>query len=89
MYGKMHSHDTVEQAFSQKGVRVSFGHPIADFGHPNIHIFLCIMQWDEKELDTQFAPNVYFWTPNSEILANALLLSITDYVFHDSKVFNL
>ena len=30
------------------------------------------MQWDEKELDTQFTPNVYFWTPNSEILAKAL-----------------
>ena len=27
------------QAFSQRGVRVSIGHPIADFGHPNIHIF--------------------------------------------------
>ena len=27
------------------------------------------MQWDEKELDTQFTPNVYFWTPNSEILS--------------------
>ena len=31
------------------------------------------MQWDEKELDTQFNPNVYFWTPNSEILAKALV----------------
>ena len=30
------------------------------------------MQWDEKKLDTQFTPNVYFWTPNSEILAKAL-----------------
>ena len=30
------------------------------------------MQWDEKELDTQFTPNVYFWTPNSEVLAKAL-----------------
>ena len=28
------------QAFSQRGVRVSFGHSIADFGHPNIHIFV-------------------------------------------------
>ena len=27
------------------------------------------MQWDEKELDTHFTQNVYFWTPNSEILA--------------------
>ena len=25
--------------FSQRGVSMSFGHPIADFGHPNIHIF--------------------------------------------------
>ena len=32
------------------------------------------MQWDEEDLDTQFIPNVYFWTPNSEILAKALLL---------------
>ena len=24
------------------------------------------MQWDEKELDTKFTPNVYIWTPNSE-----------------------
>ena len=50
---------------------------IADFGHSNI--FVCIMQWDEKELDTQFTPNVYFWTPNSEILAKALnMLSLID-----------
>ena len=34
------------------------------------------MQWDEKELDTQFTPNVYFWTPNSEILAKAVVLII-------------
>ena len=27
------------------------------------------MQWDDKE----FTQNVYFWTPNSEILAKALL----------------
>ena len=33
------------------------------------------MQWDEKELDTQFTLNVYFWTPNSEILAKALNIS--------------
>ena len=39
---------------------------------PNIHIFVYIRQWDEKELDTQFNPNVYFWTPNSEVLAKAL-----------------
>ena len=46
-----------DQAFSQRGVWVSFGHPVADFGHRDIHI-LCvfIMQWDEKELDTQFTP---------------------------------
>ena len=50
------------QAFSQRGVRVSFGHPIADFGDTLISIFLCITQRD-----------VYFWTPNSEILAKALL----------------
>ena len=30
------------------------------------------MQWDKKELDTQFTPNVCFCTPNSEILAKAL-----------------
>ena len=30
------------------------------------------MQWDEKELDTNFTLNVYFWIPNSEILAKAL-----------------
>ena len=32
------------------------------------------MQWDEKELDTQLTPNVYFWTPNSKILAKALIV---------------
>ena len=41
----------------------SFEHPIADFGHRNICIFLCIMQWDEKELDTQFTPKAYFRHP--------------------------
>ena len=55
------------RAFSQRGVWVFFG-------HPNIHIFVynvyhAIIQCDEKELKTQFTPNVYFWTPNSEILA--------------------
>ena len=29
------------------------------------------MQWNEKELDAQFIPNVHFWTPNSEILPKA------------------
>ena len=62
----------LKQNFSQRGVWLSFGHPMADFGHPNIHIFLCIMQWDDKALYTQFTPNVYFWTPDSEILAKAL-----------------
>ena len=33
-----------------------------------ISILFCIMQWDEKELDTQFT--LFFLTPNSEILAN-------------------
>ena len=54
----------LNQAFSQRGVWVSSGHPIADFFY--------FMQWDEKELDTQFIPNVYFWIPNSEILTKAL-----------------
>ena len=35
------------------------------------------MQWDEKELDTQVTPNVYFWKPNSQILANALVVMYT------------
>ena len=41
---------------------MSFVHLIADFGHPNIQIFVynALMQWDEKELDTQFTPDVYF-----------------------------
>ena len=38
------------------------------------------MHWDEKELDTQFTPNVYFWTPSTEILAKALHL--IDYFFY-------
>ena len=33
-----------------------------------------ILQWDEKELDPQITPNVYFWTPNSEILAKTLVV---------------
>ena len=33
------------------------------------------MQWDEKELDSQLTPSVYFWTPNFEILAKALVKS--------------
>ena len=32
-----------------------------------------MMQWDKKVLETQFTLNVYIWTPNSEILAKALL----------------
>ena len=83
----------LQQAFSQRGVRVSFWHPVAEFGHPNnIHIFLCIMQWDKTELDTQFTTNVYFWTPNSEILAIALHYSdgvhyaVTDLILRTSSI---
>ena len=50
------------------GVWVSFGHNLDTL----ISIFLCIIQWDKKELNTQVTPNVYFWTPNSEILATAM-----------------
>ena len=51
---------------------MSIGYPFANFGQPKIHIFWCTIQWDEKELGTHFTPNMYFWTPNSEILAKAL-----------------
>ena len=37
------------------------------------------MYWDEKELDTQFTPNVYFWIPNSEILAKALCPNMINF----------
>ena len=47
-----------------------FGHPMADFGHPNIHIFVC--NGMKKNWTPNSPPNVYFWTPNSEILAKAL-----------------
>ena len=40
------------------------------------------MQWDKKELDTQFTTNVYFWIPNSEILAKALLKHEQDNIIH-------
>ena len=59
------------QAFSQRGVRVSFGHPIADFEHPNIHIFVYnAMGW--KGIGHPIHHKCVFslfWTPNSEILA--------------------
>ena len=49
--------------------------------HPNSNIFFLILQWDEKELYTQFDPNyAYFWTPNSEILAKALVQKTTNCV---------
>ena len=50
------------KAFGQRGVWVSVGHPIADFRHPNIHIFCAQCNGIKKN-----------WTPNSEILAKALL----------------
>ena len=59
------------QAFSQRGVRVSFGHPFAEFGHPNIHIFV-YNAMGCKGIGHPIHPNVYFWTPNFEILAKAL-----------------
>ena len=58
------------QAFSQRGVRVSFGHPIADFGHPNIHI--CVynaMGW--KGIGHPIHPKYAFWAPYSDILAKS------------------
>ena len=45
-----------------------------------IFIILCIMQWDEKELDTQFTPNVHIWTPNSEILDKAMVQHTDQFV---------
>ena len=40
------------------------------------------MQWDEKKLDTQYTPNVYIWTPNSEFLAKALFhITFQDKLF--------
>ena len=62
----------LHQAFSQRGVWVSFEHPKLILLIFYTLIFFCIMQWDEKELATQFTQNLYFWTPNSEILATAL-----------------
>ena len=46
-----------------------------------IYIFLCLMQWDKKVLETQFTANVYIWTPNYEIMAKALL-SVKIAVFY-------
>ena len=60
------------QGFSQRGVRVSFGHPSADFGHLNIHIFVYnAIGW--KGIGHPIHLNMYFWTPNSKILAKVLL----------------
>ena len=39
------------QAFSQKGVQVSFEHSIADFGHPNIFIF-CVYKCNGMKKNT-------------------------------------
>ena len=49
------------------------------------------MQWDEKEKnwDTQFTSNVYFWTPNSEILVKAPMYRAnpwTLYLTHQGDV---
>ena len=44
------------------------------------------MQWNEKELDTQFSPNVYFWTPNSKILAKALDIDTYYRLFQLTKL---
>ena len=64
---------TLKQAFSQRGIRVSFGHPIADFErvpkYPYMY-FMCVMQWDEKELDTQ-SPN----SPQMCIFGHPILIS--------------
>ena len=54
--------------------------PLAREVTPKYPYVLCIMQWDEKELDTRFTPNVYFWIPNSGILAKALLSSENNYL---------
>ena len=62
------------QAFSQRGVWVSLDNLLLSLD-TLICVYIYIMQWNEKELDTQFTPNVYFWTPNSEILAKALILA--------------
>ena len=56
-----------------EGCLVSFGHPIADFGCPNNHIF-CVLCNGMKINWTPNSPQMcIFWTPNSEILAEALL----------------
>ena len=58
------------QAFSQRAVRVSYGYPITDFGYPDIHIFLCIMQWDEK---VQFPQICIFGHPSLKSWLKALI----------------
>ena len=71
----------LEQAFSQRSVRVSFGRCIFLIWDTLISIFcVCIMQWYEKDLDTQFAPNVYcldtqFWNPGWSPVLEDLYLS--------------
>ena len=45
------------------------------------------MNRDEKKLDTQFTPNVYFWTPNSKILAKALFL-FRFFFWGDTQLYN-
>ena len=66
--GKFPLHYNVNIVMKTPGFK-SEGSPSA-FWTPNcwyldtlIFIFLYLMLWDEKELDTQFTPNVYFWTP--------------------------
>ena len=61
---------------SMTGLNLARGVSGCLFGHPDYPYLLCIMQWDEKELDIQVIPNVYFWTPNSEILAKSLFREI-------------
>ena len=52
---------------SQRDVRVSFGHPIADFGHTNIYFFVYnAMGW--KGSGHPIQPKCEFWTVNFEIL---------------------
>ena len=55
------------QAFSQRGIRVTFGHPIADFGHPNPYFFVYnAMRW--KGIGHPILPkcvflDTQFWNP--------------------------
>ena len=77
---------SIKRAFSQRGVRLSLDTLLLILDtRKSIFFVYNAMGW--KGLDTQFTPNVYILTPNSEILVKAPMSKTVSQILPQVKMF--